>query len=85
MKKMKKIGLLVLMAMMIWCLAGSTGMAAGKVTLKLSSSRISLVKGKKKTLKAVVKGTRSKVTWKSCRPSVASVSKSGKITAKKDF
>ena len=47
MKKMKKIGLLVLMAMMIWCLAGSTGMAAGKVTLKLSSSRISLVKGKK--------------------------------------
>lgn len=83
MKKMKKIGLLVLMAMMIWCLAGSTGMAAGRVTLKLSSSRISLVKGKKKTLKAVVKGTRSKVTWKSSRPSVASVSKSGKITAKK--
>mgnify|MGYP006070481083 FL=1 len=83
MKKMKKMRIMLLLAAMIWCLAGSTGMAASKVTLKLSASKVTLVKGKTKTLKASVKGTRSKVTWKSSRPSVASVSKNGKITAKK--
>ena len=54
-----------------------------KVTVeapKLSKSKVSLAAGKSYTLK--MSGTKRKVTWKSSKPSVASV-KNGKVTAKK--
>lgn len=52
-------------------------------SLKLNATRVSLVKGKTKQLTAQVKGASKKVAWKSSKPSVAAVSSSGKITAKK--
>lgn len=49
-------------------------------TVKLSSTKVTLVKGESKTLK--VSGTKSKVTWKSSKASVATVNSKGKVTAK---
>lgn len=57
-----------------------------KVTgVNLAPKSVTLDVGKTEQLKATVKpsnATNKKVTWKSSKPSVASVSKSGKITAK---
>lgn len=52
-------------------------------TIKLDVSSLTLEKGKTRTLKATVKGKSKKVTWSSNNKSVATVNKSGKITAKK--
>lgn len=51
------------------------------VNASLSAEKLSLVKGKSKTL--TVAGTGKKASWSSSRPSVASVGKTGKITARK--
>lgn len=52
-------------------------------SIKLNASKITLAVGQSKTLKAVVKGKSKSVTWKSSDSKIASVSKSGKVTAKK--
>lgn len=54
-----------------------------KIIVKLSNSKITLSKGKSKTLKAYVKGTNKKVKWSSSDKSIATVNQKGKITAKK--
>lgn len=54
-----------------------------KVIIKLTNSKITLSKGKSKTLKAYVKGTNKKVKWSSSDKSIATVNQKGKITAKK--
>lgn len=51
------------------------------INAQLSASKLSLVKGKNKTL--VVTGTSRTVTWSSSDPSVASVSNTGTVTANK--
>lgn len=51
------------------------------VKASLSATKISIVKGKTKALS--ISGTSKKPAWSSSRPSVASVDKTGKITAKK--
>lgn len=57
----------------------TTEVQAAKV--KLSKTKVTLVKGKSTTLK--VKGTKKKVTWKTGNKKIATVSKKGKVTAKK--
>lgn len=71
---------------------GSKKMAKSRVTVyarvksvKLPQTTLNLVRKKSTTLKAVVDttdGSKAKVTWKSSKPKVATVSKNGKITAK---
>lgn len=50
-------------------------------TIKLNKSKITLVNGKSYTLK--ITGTKNKVSWKSSKPTVATVNSKGKVTAKK--
>lgn len=52
-------------------------------TIKVSPVKVSLVKGCTKKISATVKGSSKKVTWTSSNRSVAAVSSSGVITAKK--
>lgn len=54
-----------------------------KPTITLNKTKYTLEVGKKLTLKATVKGTTSKVAWKSSNTSIATVSSSGVVTAKK--
>lgn len=59
--------------------AGTEQVYAAKI--KISSKKVTLIKGQSKTLK--VKGTKKRARWSSSKKSVASVSKKGKVTAKK--
>ncbi len=49
---------------------------------KLAKSKLSLTVGKTETLSVKYKPKKAKTTWTSSKPKVASVSKSGKVTAK---
>lgn len=51
-------------------------------TIKISKSKVTLEIGS--TLKLRITGTKNKVTWKSNNSSVASINKSGVVTAKKE-
>ncbi len=51
------------------------------VSIKLNKKKLTLVKGEKATLKAKVSPAKAKVTWKSSKKKVATVSKKGKVTA----
>ena len=51
--------------------------------IKLNKKKATLNKGEKLTLKATVSGESQKVTWKSSNSKIATVTKSGKVTAKK--
>ena len=55
---------------------------ASAVSLTLDKSNASVVCGNKLTLKATLKGSSTKITWKSSDPKVATVDSSGKVTAK---
>ncbi len=55
--------------------------ADAKSKIKLNKKKVTLQVGKSVTLK--VKGTKKKVTWKSSKKKVATVSKKGKVKAKK--
>lgn len=57
--------------------------AATKATISLNKTSISITRGSSTVLKATVKGKSKKVTWSSKNSSIASVSSSGKVTAKK--
>lgn len=56
---------------------------AAKATIKLSSTKKNTKAGLSFSLKATVTGDNTEVIWKSSKPSVAIVSKTGKVTAKK--
>lgn len=65
---------------------GSNKKATCKITvadIKLNKTKATLKKGKSLTLKATVSGKSKKVTWKSSNSKIVSVSKTGKVTAKK--
>lgn len=65
---------------------GSNLKASCKVTvanIKLNKTKATLKKGKSLSLKAIVSGKSKKVTWKSSNSKIATVSKTGKVTAKK--
>lgn len=65
----------------ITCLLTCKTDVQAKTKIRLSNSKITLYKGQSKTLK--VKGTKKKVKWSSSKKSVATVSKKGKVKAKK--
>lgn len=77
MKKLAKIMLVAILAFAITPLANTQA----KAKVKLNKTSISLQKGKTYTLK--VKGTKKKPKWSSNKKSIATVSKKGKVTAKK--
>jgi len=52
-----------------------------EAAVKISNKKLTLVRGKSKTLK--LKGTKGKITWSSNKKSVATVTKKGKVTARK--
>ena len=54
-----------------------------RVSIKLSETSCSIVKGKTRQLRATITGTTRKPSWSSSNSSVASVNSKGKITAKK--
>lgn len=92
MKKQKRTGrLLSIFFLMLALVAGITAEAApadaagkkAKLSIKLSSKKLSLKIGSRYTLKAKVKPAKAKVTWKSSKKKVAVVSSKGKITPKK--
>ena len=65
---------------------GSNLKVACKVTvsnIKLNKTKATLKKGKSLTLKATVTGKSKTVTWKSSNSKIATVSSTGKVTAKK--
>ena len=55
---------------------------AATVTLKLDKTKADLVCGKTLTLKASLKGSSSKISWKTSDKKIATVDSNGKITAK---
>jgi hypothetical protein len=56
---------------------------AKKIKVKLNASKLTLEKGKSKTLKARVTGTKKKVKWTSSNKSIVTVNQKGKVTAQK--
>lgn len=81
-------GILLTAALVMGSMSGnvrSASAATKKVTLKLSQTKLSMTVGSKKTLSVKKKNVKKIVsrTWSSSKKSVATVSKKGKITAKK--
>lgn len=82
-KSVSKLVTALLLALAI-CVTGVIGNEASvdaKTKVKISNTRITLTVGQSKTLK--VKGTKKKPKWSSSKKSVATVSKKGKVVAKK--
>ena len=82
-KRIYKVCMLVLIFSLVSpaALPMSSATVAQAATLKLNKKELSLVVGKSYTLK--VTGTKQKIIWTTSKKSVATVSKSGKIAAKK--
>ena len=76
MKKMKKLLSIIAVLLMVFCMTISVS-AAGKI----NKSRVSLLSGQ--TLQLELLGTDSNTKWVSSKNSVATVSSSGKVKAKK--
>ena len=74
-------GFLVLLMALL--LAFPAQAAKTKASIRLNVSKVSLNVGGTKRLKATVKGKSRKVVWKSSNRTVATVSNTGKVTAKK--
>ena len=55
--------------------------AASKASLALNKTKDTIICGKSDQLKATVKGTSSKVSWRSSDPKIASVDSNGKVKA----
>lgn len=81
-KNVKRALLMVLVAFLVLPFSVRAEGSA-KATIKLSNTKKSLKAGQSFQLNATVTGESQKVTWKSTKSSVATVSKSGKVTAKK--
>ena len=76
---MKKIRSALLFFALVLCFTCAFG-AETQAAIKLNKSSLSLLEGQSATLK--VTGTKKKVTWKSNKKSVATVTTKGKVTAK---
>ncbi|MCC8051025.1 MAG: Ig-like domain-containing protein [Clostridiales bacterium] len=86
MKQILKKGILALMMVMVFSMAAPSVLPQEMQTVeaasvKISKSKLTLVKGATSTLK--ITGTSAKVKWSSNKKSVATVSSKGKVTAKK--
>lgn len=77
---MKKLAKIILVAMLTFTITPLANTQA-KTKVKLNKTSISIQKGKTYTLK--IKGTKKNPKWSSNKKSIATVSKKGKVTAKK--
>ena len=77
---MKKLLTRLFIAMLILTFTPTMNTQA-KAKIKLNKTKISLQRGKTYTLK--VKGTKKKVKWSSNKKTIATVTRKGKVTAKK--
>lgn len=73
--------LLLALAICVTGVIGNESSVDAKTKIKISNTKITLTVGQSKTLK--VKGTKKKAKWSSGKKSVATVSKKGKVVAKK--
>lgn len=81
---MKKLISLIMALMMVVMLGAGTKADAKSSTVSFSKKNITLTAGKTATMKSLLKNaSKYTVTWKSSNSKVASVNKSGKVTAKK--
>lgn len=84
MKRVKRILTLILALSMLVCLVPAEQALAAQNAVCISPERMTLTVGQKKTIKYTVGGTVCKADgWKSSNTSVATVNKSGVVTAKK--
>ncbi|MCH5252799.1 MAG: Ig-like domain-containing protein [Lachnospiraceae bacterium] len=81
MKTLKKRLAILLMISMVVSVLSTNVQVEGKSKIKLSKKKLTLYVGRTKTLK--LKGTKKTPKWSSSKKSVATVSKKGKIKAKK--
>ena len=79
MKKRIRLMSLITMLMLVFALAGISTQAQAKV--RLNHKTLYMAKGDKETIKIL--GTKKKVTWKTSKKSVVTVSKKGKIKREK--
>lgn len=77
----KKIGFFMMMAFLLTAMGFLFVGRPVQAAIKLNQKTLYLTP--KKSYKLKIKGTKKKVTWKSSNKKVATVSKSGKVTAKK--
>lgn len=84
---MNKLKSLVIILLMIFAIGSPVALpvvdnvrVAEAATVKISQSKMTLTVGKSKTL--MISGTTKKVSWKSGKKTVATVSSKGKVTAK---
>jgi hypothetical protein len=87
MKHFKKLYKIIAMVMILsvvtpYLLTNAYDTVAYAATVKLNKKSLSLYVGKTYTLK--ISGTKAKVTWSSSKKEVATVSSTGKVTAKKE-
>lgn len=82
-QKAKKSLLICMFWLFVLALPLQVQAASAKASIRLSKSSVTIYTGASTTLKATVTGKSKKVTWKSSKPSVATVSSSGKVTAVK--
>ena len=83
---MKRRFMFIFVTMMMlssFCLFNSTSVSAKQQTPKLSSTKISLETGSKKTLKIKKLSKNAKISWKSNNSKIVKVSKKGIVSAKK--
>lgn len=83
---MKRRFMFIFVTMMMlssFCLFNSTSVSAKQHTPKLSSTKISLETGSKKTLKIKKLSKNAKISWKSNNSKIVKVSKKGIVSAKK--
>ena len=86
MKNLQKITALLLMAVMVATMLvvpGGNVQAAKKKKVQLNKKKVTLEVGKKVTLKLKNAPKKKKITWRSNKKKIASVSKKGVVTAKK--
>lgn len=81
MRNVKSFVVVLLVFALTIAIAGTDGAQAAKKKPKLNKKKVTLYVGK--TTKLKVKNTKKKAKWSSSKKSVATVTKAGKVTAKK--
>ena len=87
MKKWEKILISLMTVFVLTMLPAESAIPSGTVCVteaapRISSSRLTMIKGQSKTLKITGLKKGQKITWKSSSPKLVTVSASGKLSAK---
>lgn len=85
MKKLtKQVAVVLIAALALTGVGGNAADASGKVKLSKSKLTLKVGQARKLSVKHLSKKQKKKIKWSSSKKKVASVSKSGKVTAKKE-